>query len=475
VGGGTLSKQEPTAGYIPELKALKVRLNVFVRMRWLVVLGIIAVTLFAEYFFKISFRTLPIYIICLCILTYNIWMYLWNRKLAKDDTQPVIKRAQANGYIQVLLDLGILTVLLHFAGGITNPFIFIYVIHTTAASILLTKRRAYELTTIAVGMAALLAFLEYRGIIGHVSLAGFVPTAIYQQPSFVWSTIVALALLAYISTYITTTVAGELRQQHIKVNLLRDQLMKEDERELQRISGEVEHLKDERNRFIRLLGVVTHDLQAPLVAAQSCISYVLDGYAGDVVEEQKDWLQRSSRRIDGLLVLVTDLLDIPRIELGQLKQEMTELSLNEVVNRSLEGLDLVANKKGLRFMVELPQQSPIIQGSPRRLQQVITNLTNNAINYTKEGEIKVKLTENEGEIRVDVIDTGIGIPPQDLPRLFDEFYRGSNVEVKGSGLGLSIAKRIINAHGGKIWAESPCLETGKGSKFTFTIPKIKSK
>jgi len=194
-----------------------------------------------------------------------------------------------------------------------------------------------------------------------------------------------------------------------------------------------------------------------------------------VVEEQKDWLQRSSRRIDGLLVLVTDLLDIPRIELGQLKQEMTELSLNEVVNRSLEGLDLVANKKGLRFMVELPQQSPIIQGSPRRLQQVITNLTNNAINYTKEGEIKVKLTENEDEIRVDVIDTGIGIPPQDLPRLFDEFYRGSNVEVKGSGLGLSIAKRIINAHGGKIWAESPCLETGKGSKFTFTIPKIKSK
>ena len=468
-------KVEPTAGYIPELKALKVRLSVFVRMRWMVVLGIIGVTLSAKYVFNISFQILPIFIICVFILAYNVWMYLWNRRLAKDDTELVIRRAQASGYIQVLLDLGILTVLLHYTGGITNPFIFVYVIHTTAASILLTKRRAYELTTVAVGMATLLAFLEYSGAIGHVNLIGFVPTEIYRQLNFVCSTIVALALLAYTSTYITTAVAGELRQQHLKVDQLRDQLLREDERELQRISGEVDRLKDERNRFVRLLSVVTHDLQAPLVAVQSCISYVLDGYAGEVIEEQKDWLQRGSRRIDGLLVLITDLLDIPRIELGQLKQEMAELSLNEVLKQSLEALDLVANKKGLRFSIELPQQSPVIYGSNRRLQQVITNLTNNAINYTKEGEIDVKLSENENEIRVDITDTGIGIPAKDLPRLFDEFYRGSNVEAKGSGLGLSIAKRIINAHGGKIWAESPCPETGRGSKFTFTIPKQKNK
>ncbi len=470
-----MSQVEPTAGYLPELKALKVRLNVFIKMRWLVVLGIIAVTLSAEYLFHISFQMLPVFIICLFLLVYNFWMYLWNRRLARDDTEGVIKRAQTNGYIQVLLDLGVLTVLLHFTGGITNPFIFVYVIHTTAASILLTKRRAYELTTIAVGMAALLAFLEYGSVIGHVNLVGFVPSTIYKQLNYVCSIIIALAVLAYTSTYITTAVAGELRQQHLKVDLLRDQLLKEDERELQRISGEVDRLKDERTRFVRLLSVVTHDLQAPLVAVQSCISYVLDGYAGEVVEQQKDWLQRGSRRIDGLLVLIADLLDIPRIELGQLKQEMTELSLNEVVTRSLEGLDLIAREKGLRFLVELPDKSPVIYGSSRRLQQVITNLTNNAINYTKEGEINIRLLENENDIRVDIIDTGIGIPPKDLPRLFDEFYRGSNVEVKGSGLGLSIARRIIIAHGGKIWVESPCPETGRGSKFTFTIPKQTNK
>ncbi len=469
-----MSKREPVPGYIPELKALKVRLSVFVRMRWLVVLGIIAVALFARYVFNIGFQTLPVFITCAFLLAYNLWMYLWNRRLAREDNELVIRRAQISGYIQVLLDLGVLTVLLHYTGGITNPFVFVYVIHTTAASILLNRRRAYELTTIAVGMVALLAFLEYSGIIGHVNLTGFVSDTLYQQLNYVLSIIVTLAVLNYTSTYISTAVAGELRQQHLKVDELRDQLMEEDKRELERFSGEVAHLKEERTRFVRLLSVVAHDLQAPLVAVQSCISYVLDGYAGETNEEQKDWLQRSSRRIDGLLVLITDLLDIPRIELGQLKQEMAEISLNDVISRSLEGLDILANKKGLQLTVELPAQSPVIYGSSRRLQQVVTNLTNNAINYTNEGSINIKLTENTDEIRVEVVDTGIGIPPKDLPRLFDEFCRGSNVEVKGSGLGLSISKRIIVAHGGKIWAESPYLPDGRGSKFIFTIPKQKN-
>jgi len=314
-----LLNKKPVARYIPELKALKARLNVFVRMRWLVVAGIIAVAVSAKYVFHISFNLLPVFVICLFLLIYNFWMYLWNRRLAKDDTELVIRRAQNSGYFQVLLDLAVLTVLLHYTGGITNPFVSVYVIHTTDASILLTKRRAYELTTIAVGMGALLAFLEYGGVIGHVSLVGFLPVNLYHQLNFVWSVIVTLAVLTYTSTYISTAVASELRQQHLKMDLLRDRLLKEDEIELERISAEVTHLKDERTSFIRLPNVVTHDLQAPLVAVQSCISYVLDGQAGEVVPVQKDWLQRGSRRIDGLLLLITDLLDIPRIELGQLK------------------------------------------------------------------------------------------------------------------------------------------------------------
>jgi len=102
---------------------------------------------------------------------------------------------------------------------------------------------------------------------------------------------------------------------------------------------------------------------------------------------------------------------------------------------------------------------------------VITNLLNNAINYTDEGEVVIRVMETDNEILVEVADTGCGISPDDMPRLFEDFFRGSNVGHKGTGLGLSISRRIVEAHGGEIWAESPCAETGRGSKFCFTLPK----
>ena len=113
---------------------------------------------------------------------------------------------------------------------------------------------------------------------------------------------------------------------------------------------------------------------------------------------------------------------------------------------------------------------PKINGSPQRLQQVITNLATNAINYTAEGEITIRASGTNNEILIEVIDTGCGIPPDELPKVFEDFFRGSNTEARGTGLGLSISKRIIEAHGGKIWVESPFPKTRKGSKFSFTLP-----
>jgi len=245
----------------------------------------------------------------------------------------------------------------------------------------------------------------------------------------------------------------------------------ENRRELEQVSSEVVKLQEERRHFVRFLGVVAHDLQSPLVATQSILSYILDGYTGEITNGQRDLMQRGVRRIDGLLTLISDILDIPRIETGQITREMREISFNEVIKRSVEGLDSLARQKGLTLRVELPQTSPKIYGSSRRLQQVVTNLVGNAISYTNEGVVLIRGTDWDSEVRVEVIDSGIGIPAEDLPRLFGDFFRGSNVEIKGTGLGLSISKRIIEAHGGKIWAESPCPETNTGSRFTFTLPK----
>jgi len=232
-----------------------------------------------------------------------------------------------------------------------------------------------------------------------------------------------------------------------------------------------ELLEEEKRQFLRFISIAAHDLKAPLAAIQTFLGVMLDGFAGDLNEKQKHMMQRASQRINELLNLISNLLDIPRIEIGQLAQEMTEVSLAQLIDKFVEETSSLAEQKGLKLLVRMPSNLSCVYGAPTRLRQVIANLVNNAVNYTSEGEVVVGVIETDNEILVEVADTGCGFPPDDRPKLFEDFFRGTNVWPKGTGLGLSISRRIIQAHGGKIWAESPCAETGKGSKFCFTLPK----
>ena len=233
-----------------------------------------------------------------------------------------------------------------------------------------------------------------------------------------------------------------------------------------------ELLEEEKKQFLRFVSTAAHDLKAPLSAIQSFLYTILDGFAGELNEQQKHMMQRASQRINGLLDLISNLLDIPRIEMGQLVQEMTETSLDQVIDSVIEVGATLADQKGLKLSVYIPPNLSCVYGAPTRLQQVITNLVHNAIKYTNEGEVILRVMETDSEILVEVTDTGCGIRSDEMPRLFEDFFRGSNVEPRGAGLGLSISRRIVEAHGGKIWAESPCAETGRGSKFCFTLPTV---
>jgi signal transduction histidine kinase len=455
----------------PEQRTSVMHLSIYIKMRWLVVAGIIAIVLVALLAFNISFPTTPVFIVCGAIIVYNIFLFLWVRKLCHTQIRQAARGIRLLRYLQIGLDLAALTALLHFTGGVQNPFIFFFLVYVTAAGIWWNRKKAFGLTAIAVGLAVFVVMGEFTGVIPHVSLVNFVMPDMHDNPAWVSAVLTALAVFAFIATYISTSVNVALSERQGEVINLRDQAIQKGAQELKSISKDLATLEEEKQRFVRLLSTVSHDLQAPLVAVQSCISYVTDGYAGEITEGQRDWLQRGAHRIDALLTLITDLIDIPRIELGLLAREMKELSLNEVTSRAVEGLEMIARQKGLGFVTELPPVSPKVYGSYRRLQQVITNLTNNAISYTREGGITVRVRQDENGARVEFSDSGIGISSADLPRLFTEFSRGSNVETKGSGLGLSISKRIIEAHGGRVWAESPDPATGKGSRFTFTLPK----
>ena len=457
--------------YSPEEAALLMRLRVFVNMRWLAIVGVIIATLVASQVFNIDFPTLPVYIICPLIALYNLALFYQLRRLSREKHGLVIHRARNSSNIHILLDLVALTALLHFTGGIENPFIFIYVLHIILASIALHYRVVYIVATAAIVMVSLLVGLEYAEVIPHHNLGGFANPILYQEASYILAVLVALAAILYGTTYMATAISGELRKRQRQVVQLREQLLEEKMGELEEASREVVKLEEEKSRFLRFLSIAAHDLKAPLTAIQGFLWVMLGGYAGELADKQRNMLDRSSRRINELLNLISDLLDIPRIETGQIVPEMKEISLRQVIRNCLEGQRDLAKEKGIKLKVELPEKVSKIRGSSPRLQQVITNLIDNAVTYTPEGTVTLRVEEKNNEIQVEVIDTGIGIPPEDMPQLFEDFFRASNVEVKGTGLGLSISKRIVEAHGGKIWCESPCPESNQGSKFVFTLPK----
>jgi signal transduction histidine kinase len=253
--------------------------------------------------------------------------------------------------------------------------------------------------------------------------------------------------------------------------LERAELFESTDRDLATCIIDRSNLEEEKRKFLQFISIAAHDLKAPLSAIQSFLSVMISGFTGELNEKQKHMMERSSQRINELLQLISDLLDIPRIEMGQLIPEMEKISIYQVIQSFAEEGYSLARQKDIDFSIDIPPDLPMISGSFPRLKQVITNLFNNALCNTCEGKIEITAFEKDNDIVVEISDTGCGIPQEELPRIFEDFFRTSNTESKGTGLGLSISKRIITAHGGTIWVESPCKKTGRGCNFCFTLPK----
>ena len=226
-----------------------------------------------------------------------------------------------------------------------------------------------------------------------------------------------------------------------------------------------------KRTLAHVLAVTSHDLRAPLATVQSCLDVIIGGFVGEINAKQQDLLAGSKRRISDLTSMIDNILDISYIEIKELDFENVVLS--EVIESSIGDVEGMAQQTGVQLKNNLPTKLTQVLGIPKRLQQVITNLLSNGIKFTPTGgTVSISVREVDDCVQLEVADTGVGISPQELPKIFDDFYRGMKIDVQGAGLGLSIAKKIIEAHGGLIWAESPCPESGAGTKFCFTLPKV---
>jgi signal transduction histidine kinase len=463
LGGEKLAQE-----YTPEEAALIQRVHYFIQYRWVAVIGIALLALVANQVFRIGFPLIPVLLITGIIALYNLWFWLRARNLASEDLTTIVPRARSLAQIQAVADLVAITLILHYTGSVENPFAIYFVFHIIITSVLLPQGAAYLLATFAAFLFCSLVGLEYLELIPHIHLQNFLPLGFCRQESYIVAVLLSLVTVLYISAYMTSSIAGELRKRQREVASLKDRCLI-DVSALGEANDKLVELDRLRSHFV---AIASHDLKAPLAAVQTYLQVILGGFTGEISDEQRAMLKRSSIRIEGLLRLINDILDATRIQAGQIVQDMEEMCLAEVVEDALENVCSVAEEKGLELSAEIAEGLPEIVGAPRRLAQVITNLSNNAVQFTSAGgKVTVRVGEDEDRVRVEVMDTGIGIPPEDLPRIFEEFYRGKDVDTKGAGLGLAIAKKIVEAHGGEIWAESPYLESEKGSKFTFTLPK----
>ena len=427
----------------------------FLITRIFAVLGVAATLIITRNVFSITtihYRALWILDVILLVTNIFYWFYYKSRRQCELGDDAVIVQCLSHfTMMQITNDLIILTLMLHFAGGATNPFILYYFFYTILSSILLTKRAVYIETSFAAILFNSMVLLEGYNIIPHYYL--FLPHY-HTIPTFIFGMMFALTSALYISAYMATSIMDRLRiHQH----------------ELEKSLEGIRHLEEEKSHF---LDVVAHDLKSPLAAIETMVTSVLTTHKDKMNIDIKKILERIPSRTQDLLRFIQDLLEFSKLsKINDIRTDFKLLNFLPVVTATVEMYMNQALDKNITMSVQSEPVIPTIMGNQDYLEHMAANLISNAIRYTPDsGSIKITIGTENDQVVLMVADTGIGISEQALPFIFNEFYRAPNAKkftASGTGLGLSITKAIVEKHGGTIAVQS---EEGEGTVFTVRIP-----
>jgi len=252
----------------------------------------------------------------------------------------------------------------------------------------------------------------------------------------------------------------------------REKEIQELKKALLKANEEIERLSKVKSDFV---SIMSHELRTPLTAIKESVSLVVDGTAGPINENQKEFLNMTKNNIDRFTKLIVNILDFSKLDSGAIAMHKKKTNINELIKGVYAEVKDSVEEKGLGFRLDLSDAIKPSWFDPDRVTQVLKNLISNAVKFNKEkGSIKIGSTNGNADgkdfIKVSVEDTGIGISKEDHPKLFEHFNPLDATMTRsysGVGLGLAISKSIIMLHGGKIWVES---KKGVGSKFIFTLP-----
>jgi signal transduction histidine kinase len=413
---------------IPLERELQERLAWFIRLRWLAAAATLLGAGLAALLDLPWLEAAPLGGVGLAVVAYNALFALLYRRLplAEEET------GRRFAYAQIGLDWISLSGLVHFTGGIHSPVALAFAFHLVIGAILLSRRACYLL----VGVAALLL-----GPLGS-------PDEVLR-----W---LALSSFFALTAFLATSITARLRQK--------EEALFAAEQQLESAYAELKTLDEER---LWLARTTHHQLRAPLATVQGLLEALL--YAGPVNEKQRDLVGRTRRRVQDMLDMIRDLLDLAGAQ-RRVGTPAEPVALGACLAGVLETTGERAAAKQVRFAAQVPDTARV-RAEAEDLCRIFANLLDNAVKYTPAGgEVELRVEESGSQVCAEVRDTGIGIAPAEQPRVFQDFYRTQAAKATGelgTGLGLSIVRRLVERWGGALELRSA---PGQGSCFAVTLP-----
>ena len=443
------------------------RIGWLIQLRWVAAIGTAAAIVLAALWFPGTLAVGPLLIVTGLVAAYNLQLTLYLRSLKGVSSGTVrLPHATSLAYAQIVLDLLGLVALIHFAGGIENPLALFFVFHVIIASILLRREVSYVMAGVAAVLYAAVAGLEYAGVLAHHHLPLF-SVELYREPRYLLVSAAAMASTLFIVAYLATSISARLREREREL-FASNSTCQVRSYELTDLNEQLRRLDAERTRFMIL---VTHELRAPVGTIYSSLELVRAGYT--TPQETQEMLARAQTRASELLELIGDLLNLTKLREQPVRRDsLAPMQIGDVLRDVVEFVQPEVTRNNLSLQVDVAPDLAPVRAVAEQMKLVWTNLLSNAIKYNRPGgSILVTLRQDAGQVTCQVRDTGIGIAPEDLPHMFDEFFRADNAKLvspHGTGVGLAIIRRIVEGWGGKISVES---KLGQGTTFTFVLPR----
>lgn len=358
--------------------------------------------------------------------------------------------------LQMVVDLVILTVLLHYSGGVENPLYFQYFFHVIIASLMFKGREVYQIAGLALALFTGEVLLSSKAFLGgrlqiFDTHSIFITTDHVHDIRFVYVILGAFWFAVLFVAFVASSMMDRYRKVRDKLVNKQQQLIDSDKEKMQ---------------FFRF---VTHELKSPIVTIQSAIDTVLALSQNSLEDRTMQLLVRSRDRSQQVIDMVKDLSEMTQGAMPR-SMESRETDVCELV-RTVSGGETAENPKNIQLKLSIPEQPFTVRTYPGLLEKILVNLVSNAVRYSHEGQtIEVRLTPGSNTYQISVKDSGIGMTPEDISKIFEEFYRSPKAKQftkLGTGLGMSIVKRFVDKLQGSITVES---EPNRGSTFKLELP-----